>query len=348
MSLTFEKETIEEIQSMLTNANNIVLVSHTNADGDAVGSVLGMYHMLKKNVPGNKDITMILPNGSPFTFDFLPDSSLILNADNEPERCRAAFATCDLIIGVDFNVANRVGSLEQSLANAKARKLLVDHHINPDTQLFNTIVSMPHIAATCELLYWLGTALWGKDMLDKNIATCLYNGIMTDTGSFAFSNNQPNVYEAAARLVEQGINATEIHNNVMNSWSVNRMRFLGFCLDQRMHIFEEDKFAYMVVKHEDMQRYNIKNAELETLVNYVMMMQNVLMGALVKEYDPNNIRISFRSKGDVDVQQLAARHYGGGGHRNASGATSTKDLATTVCEMESLMRQEMKKYRQQD
>lgn len=346
MPLTFEREIIDKVQQVLLRAKNIVLVSHTNADGDAVGSILGMYHLLKNNMRGDQHYTMILPNGCPFTFDFLPGASLILNADSDRERCVSSFDRADLIIGVDFNDASRIGSMADALREASAAKLLIDHHINPDTTLFHTVVSQPQISATCELLYWLGIALWGPEMLNHDAAMCLYNGIMTDTGSFAFSNNHPSVYEAAAHLVKYDINAPDIHNKVMNSWSVNKMQFLGYCLDQRMHIFEEEGFAYIVISKNDMQRFNIQQPEVEGLVNYVMMLQKVEVGALVKEYEPMAIRISFRSKSDFNVQELARNYYGGGGHRKASGATSNKDLDTTVQEMEAILRKELAAFHQ--
>ena len=333
---TLDQTLIEKVTRTICDARNIAIISHTNADGDAVGSLLGTYHILNKLFSGSdgmcrKSITPILPNGVPDTFRYLPGASLVLSGDMEREACEHSLATADLVICVDFNTAPRVDCLCDALSASPAKKLMMDHHHGPDTELIDVMVSVPELSSACELVYWTLTACYGETCMSRDAARCLYNGICTDTGSFAFSNEDPSVYNAAAKLVEYGIGAADIHNHIDNTFSIDKMKFWGWAICNRLKIFKEKKFAYFYFSMDDLKNGHITSAELEGLVSYTLKMKVIEVGALVRE-EPGRTKVSLRSKYDVDVNQIARTHFGGGGHTKASGATCTGWTLDQTCQ----------------
>ena len=334
MSGIFDTETIEQFRRHISTARNIVLMAHSNPDGDAIGSMLALRDILVRvlNKP-TEAVHCLLPNRCPRTMMFLPGAESLQDAETDLENCLRQVAESDLIICLDLNKAERVGPLQEALRHSTAHKLLLDHHRDPDETLFDAIISQPTISSTCELLYWVSLQTWG-DVLDTATATCLYTGMCTDTGSFSYSCEQPSLYEAAAALLQHPIGAAEIHNRLFNTYSVERMNFLGFCLSQRLRIFPDHHLAYFYLSHADQRQYHVQPEELEGIVNYTLMMETIEVGALVKEGSDGCVRISLRSKYDFDVNQFAMQLYGGGGHRKAAGATSSDDFNTTVSRLE--------------
>lgn len=326
---------IEQVTTTIRDARNIAIISHTNADGDAVGSLLGTYHILSglfSSRAGASDtaLTPMLPNGVPETFRYLPGADLVLSGDLDREACEHSLATADLVICVDFNTAPRVDHLCDALTASSARKLMLDHHHGPDTELIDVMVSVPELSSACELVYWTMTACFGQECISRDAARCLYNGICTDTGSFAFSNEDPSVYEAAASLVKHDIGAADIHNHIDNTFSINKMKFWGWAICNRLKIFEDKKFAYFYFSMKDLEEGRVTSAELEGLVSYTLKMKVIEVGALVRE-EHGRTKVSLRSKYDVDVNQIARTHFGGGGHTKASGATCTGWTLDETC-----------------
>lgn len=324
----FEDKSILDMRNLVAQAEHLVLISHTNADGDAVGSLLGTYHVLH-HLFGHKTLTMMLPTGCPSTMRHLPGSDLILNATTQRESCDEAMKHADLVIGVDFNVPSRTDMMADAILAATCPKILVDHHHGPDTEHFSPLFSQPEISSCCELLYWLLTTCWGKDCMVRDAAICLYHGIRTDTGGFAFSNDQPSLYLAAAELVEYDIQPAEIHNQIVNTFSVNRMQFYGYALSNLLHIFTEQRFAYFAIPLSVQQHFGIGNEDMEGLVNYTLMMRDIECGALIRE-EVNRTKISFRSKYTTDVNLVAQTLFEGGGHTRAAGATSMSGFENTM------------------
>ncbi len=346
MTLIIDREKIANTARLLNNANNIVIVSHANADGDAVGSTLGMFHLLNKNLEpsANRTIAMILPNGCPKSFRFLPQANDILSADTQMDLCMERFAAADLVIGVDFNNDYRIGCLSQSLVDSKAHKILIDHHLYPQESLFDVTISYPDMSSASELVYWVAFNIWGNDALCYEAARSLYTGTMTDTGSYSFSCESDTLYEALAAFIQFPINAAEVHNLVFNTWSVDRMRFLGFCISSRCRIFADEGFAYFYTTQDDADQYGVTSADAEGIVNYGLMMEDIEVAAYVKQMD-GKIRISLRSKKDFDVQKFASQYFDGGGHIKASGATSHYNFEETVNLLESNLRKELAEHR---
>lgn len=348
MPLTFDNETVERFAKHLGKAKNIALIAHKNPDGDAVGSMLGFYHWLYESFfVGEEEprITMVLPHPIPEDASYLPDSDKIINAVAEPARCKKALLDADLIMGVDFNNASRVEPLDEALEQSQAVKLLCDHHHNPDRELFDEVISVADLSSTCELIFWLFVQIIGESSITLNTARCLYHGINTDTGCFSYSNEDPSLYEAVAVLMRHPLHAAEVHNRLFNNYSCRKMNILRFLLGQRMKIFADEGFAYLYINAADLAKLEGTAEDLEGLVNYSLMMRDVDVGVMVKETD-GQVRMSFRSKSDFDVNRFANKYFGGGGHTKASGATSQYDFDTTLKILEERMLEELRENRE--
>ena len=347
MPLTIDNELVERFARNLGKARKIVIVSHMNPDGDAVGSSLASYHWLQSAFfagESKPEISVILPNRCPIDMRYLPGSQCIIDADSNPDQCKQKIIDADLVLGVDFNNASRILPLDAALIESKAVKMLVDHHHNPDTEMFHTVVSVPDLSSTCELLYWLFAQIIGDSSITLDTARCLFHGINTDTGCFAYANEDPSLYEAAAALLHHPVGAADVHNRTFNNYSINKMRILGFLLSQNLKIFPEVGFAYLHINADELASFDGTPDDLEGLVNYTLMMQPMQVGAMVKETQ-GRVRLSFRAKGDFDVNVFAHKYFGGGGHTQASGATSPYDFNTTLKVLEDNMLRELSDHK---
>jgi len=337
MPLTIDKEKITLLKDLLSDKRNILIISHKNPDGDALGSLLGLSLLLKKHLfLQDENLLRILPSACQETFRYLPDFNKISFADSDMEACKDAFNKADLIIGVDFNQASRVGVLQSLLEQSSLPKILIDHHHEPDDNLFDLVISKPEMSSACELVYWVAYNTWGDNSLNHDAAQCLYNGLVTDTGSFAFSNDSPSLHEAAAALIAQNIEPAAIHNEISNDFSVSRLRFFAHCLSNNLVVHEDKRFAYIRVSKQDLESYGMKDSDTEGLVNYTLKMKNIEVGVLIKETD-TSIRLSFRSKKDFDVNTFARLHFNGGGHTKAAGGNSDLSLTETCRKIEELI-----------
>lgn len=332
---TFDKQQIATIREQIAKAHHIVLISHMNADGDACGSILGLTLQIDKAATEATSVIPILPNGCPRNFLWLPQSNRILSGDTDRESCEKNIAEADLIICVDLNSASRIDFLQDALISATAFKILVDHHHGPSTDQFDTIISDPDISSTCELMVWLTQALWEDQFMNADVARCLYTGLRTDTGGFAFSCSQPSCFDAASILVGYDIEPADIHNRIVNTFSFNRMKFYGFAINERLQIFPEQKVAIFAFSLDDQRRFGVGGEDMEGLVNYTLMMQDIEVGALLRE-EATRTKVSFRSKKSVDVNQIA-RSIGGGGHTKAAGATCYAPLAKALETVKELL-----------
>lgn len=317
---------IEVFRSLIEGAKSIALVSHTNADGDAMGSLLGSRRVVEAH--SKAKITMMLPSPRPKLFAYLPGyDDILVDSENHDECCKALMVA-DLIIVVDLNNASRVDNLGQALVESKAHKVLIDHHHSPDSELFHVLFSIPEFSSACELTYWLFARMYGEDAIDRDTARCLYSGICTDTGFFAYSCESPSVYEAAARLVARDIDPAGIHDEISNCFSIARMRFYGFALSERLVIMDDVKAAYFHFSLDDQRKFGVEPQDMEGLVNYSLMMKEIEVGVLMRE-EPTRVKLSFRAKGDFDVSSFANKLFGGGGHTKAAGATSSMGFEDT-------------------
>ena len=323
---------------MVVFSKSVVIISHTHPDGDAIGSMLGIYGACKSI---DIDSTMILPDEYPAYYNFLPEIDKIMIASNMEAKAKDIIQNADLLICTDFNSFLRVNSLADFLKNSNAKKVLIDHHLNPDTEAFDLVFSDNTASSASELAYWILSGAFGWGAIDRKCASALYTGICTDTGSFSYSINSNSVHATVAQLIKRDIDVNEIHNNIYQSYSINRIKLLGYCLNNCLKIFPELKMAYFAISKKEMDMFNAEKGDLEGVVNYTLMMKDIEVGALVKEGTDGKVRISFRSKYDFDVNIFANKYFSGGGHRKASGATSEYSFDKTCSYMEDCFRLEL-------
>jgi phosphoesterase RecJ-like protein len=320
------KKDISEIKQLLSSPKNVVIVPHKNPDGDAIGSTLGLYHYLLK---GNHNATVITPNDYPDFLKWIPGENSILKHDSQTKDCNQLIEKADLIFTLDFNAFHRTGQMESVLAESKAIKILIDHHQEPDDYA-KYLFSDVSMSSTCEMVYHFIEMLGDTDKIDAPIATCLYVGIMTDTGSFRFKSTTSTTHRIVANLIEKGADNTQIHNSVYDTNSYERLQLLGSALNN-LKVIPELKTAFITLSQDDLNRYNYKKGDTEGVVNYALSLDNIVLAAIfIEDRKEGIIKISLRSKGDFSVNDLSRAHFNGGGHINAAGGRSDVSLNATV------------------
>jgi len=320
------KDDIFHIKQLLSKPKNIVIIPHKNPDGDAVGASLGLYHFLK----GQKHhVNVIAPNDYPEFLKWMPSEALILKYDNETEKGNVLIENADLIFTLDFNALNRIGAMEMPVTNSKAIKIMIDHHQEPDNYA-KFIYSDVSMSSTCEMIYNFLDMLSEVNQIDANIATCLYTGIMTDTGSFKYSCTTTQTHKIIGTLIEKGANNTQIHNNIYDTYSYNQLQLLG-CALKNLKVLPKYNTAYITLSQEELNTFNFKKGDTEGFVNYGLALKGIVFSIIFIENNQEGIvKISLRSKGDFSVNEFARTHFEGGGHINAAGGKSTLSLVQTV------------------
>lgn len=317
---------------LLEPDKKVVVITHLNPDGDAIGSALGLGFFLRESM---HDVQIIIPNDYPEFLAWMPGAGDLKIHTRNARACNALIKNADIIFCVDFNAISRTGNVEGFLKASNAVKILIDHHLEPETESFSHIYSTTIVSSTSELIYNFILSA-PKPYLSKEIAEALYTGIMTDTGSFSYACNRPETYHIISHLIECGVDVEKIHRLVYDTYSENRMRLLGFCLSERMMVYHKYSTAYIWLGRDDLKRFKYKIGDTEGVVNYALSIKGIRFAALFTERD-NRIRISLRSKGDFSVNDFARNHFEGGGHRNAAGADSFLNLDETLKKFEALL-----------
>ncbi|MDO5979962.1 DHH family phosphoesterase [Flavivirga spongiicola] len=327
------KQDIISIKRLLSSKKKIVIVPHKNPDGDAIGSTLGLYHYLIK---GNHQVNVIVPNDYPTFLKWIPGNDIILKHDSQTKKCDALIEAADIIFTLDFNAFHRTGNMETVLAKSNALKIMIDHHQAPDdyaTYMFSDV----SMSSTCEMVYHFINMLGDTNLIDTNISTCLYVGIMTDTGSFRFLSTTSKTHQIIAQLIEKGANNTEIHNNVYDTNSYERLQLLG-CALSNLKVIPESRTAYITLTQEELYKHDYKKGDTEGVVNYALSLNNTILAAIfIEDKQEGIIKISLRSKGNFSVNELSRAHFGGGGHTNAAGGKSYLSLEDTVAKFISIL-----------
>lgn len=327
------KEDIEIVKNLLVTPKKIAIIPHRSPDGDAMGSTLGLYHFLKKL---NHQPVVVSPNDFPNFLSWLPGSENVLIYENEKESVTKVLQSVELIFTLDFNALHRTGEMEQVLQKLDVPFVMVDHHQKPDDYAVVTY-SDTSIGSTCQMIYQFIDYLGEKNLLDKTIATCLYTGIMTDSGSFRFPSTTSTTHRIAADLIDLGINNSEIHNLVFDDNSFNRLQLLGRAL-QNMKVFPEYKSAYTTLSQSELDEFHYKKGDTEGFVNYGLTIKGINFAAIfIENRDENSIKASFRSQGTFDVNQFSRENFNGGGHINAAGGKSTLSMEETIKKFENLL-----------
>ena len=318
---------VEALRAAIMAAQRIVLVAHTNADGDAVGSLTGAYALLRDNTKA--EVTPLLPDGCPDDLCWLPNFDRIVDCSANKPLADRLVTEADLIMALDLSGLDRTGHMADSFKAAKAKKVLIDHHVGPHRDEFDITVSDDGISSACELVYWTMRSVFGIDAFGLDAATSLYTGICTDTGTFSYSNTRQSVYLAAADLIALGIDPMAINRSIKNVFTTERLQFFGYAMAHLLTVYPEKDMALMLIRRSDMERYGVKSPDLTGLVNEVMRLRDVDCAILIRE-EEGKVRLSLRSKCHVDVNRLAGELFDGGGHERAAGATSLLSMDATI------------------
>lgn len=326
-------EEIQAIQELLSTPKKVVIIPHRSPDGDAMGSTLGLYHFLQKL---NHEAVVIAPNEFPDFLAWLPASETVLIYEKEKEKTAQIILEADLVFTLDFNALHRTGEMEQVLKKVTAPFIMIDHHQKPDDYA-KYMFSDTKYGSTCEMLYHFIAALGKKSDIDKTIGTCIYTGILTDSGSFRFPKTTGTTHRIIADLIDLGVENSEIPALLYDNSSYDRLQLLGRAL-QNMKIFPEQKTTYTTLTQQELDHFNHIKGDTEGIVNYGLSIKGIVFTAIfIENADEKIIKISLRSQGDFDVNLFARAHFNGGGHRNAAGGKSEASMKETVQQFEDLV-----------
>jgi len=330
--LTIKESSIAYFKKLLGESTDVLITTHYNPDGDAIGSSLALFHFLTAR---GIHVKLLIPNELPSFLLWMPGigQATIYNADQEIGD--AMIASADLIFCMDYNSLNRVKLFHDKLRASKATRILIDHHVQPENE-FDLIFSIINVSSTSELLFQILDETGLTNHISKEMAECFFVGIMTDTGSFSYACNRHETFEITARLIKTGIDVERIHRQVYDTYSESRMRLLGRCLETNMKVLPEFATAYIWLTKEELDEFNYQQGDTEGVVNYALSIQNVAVAALFTERD-DRVRVSLRSKGNFSVNELARAHFNGGGHRNAAGGDVFKSMPEALAWFESLL-----------
>jgi len=316
---------ISEIQQKLTESKKIAVCTHYNPDGDAIGSSLALYSYFSAQ---GFEIKCIIPNNMPDFYKWMPGAENIINAQKQFKEAKKTLAEADILFLVDMNAEHRSGvDLQSHLLQTSAYKVLIDHHPNPAAECAITY-SDTNVTSTCENIYRFLTEISSKPFLNKEIGSCIYTGIITDTGSLSYVCNDPETYTLLAKLMEAGVNGEDIHRKIYDNYAESRIRLLGLSLS-KLKIFHHLGTSYMYLTQEEMKENKFKDGDTEGFVNYGISLRGIFFTAFFTERE-KRIRISFRSKGAFDVNKFAQTYFQGGGHRNAAASYHYDTLENTI------------------
>lgn len=334
MKPLFSPADLQAVKSLLSGSKKIVITTHFKPDGDALGSSLGLQSVLKSI--GHQVIT-VTPSEYPAFLNWMESAGEVINFQSHREKAAAAFSEAELVFCLDFNDPARVESMSDILMKSEAPRILIDHHLDPKA-FCNFTFSNSNISSTCELVIHFLQALELDNHISANAAEAFYCGIMTDTGSFRFSSVTASTHESVAFLMSKGARNYFVHEQIYDTSSESRLRYLGHELLNRMVVLPQFKTVYFTALKNEMEAFHHQPGDTEGLVNYGLAISGMKMAVLFSERD-KVIKISFRSKGEFSVKDLAEKHFEGGGHKNAAGGKSSESLEATVARFVSLLPQ---------
>jgi phosphoesterase RecJ-like protein len=328
-----KEEAIQAIQLLLSTPKKIAIIPHRSPDGDAMGSTLGLYHFLLKN---NHHPVVVSPNEFPDFLAWMPGSETVKIFEKDKKNSAKILEEAELIFTLDFNALHRVGEMENVLNKLKVPFVMIDHHQLPDDYATVTYSDVA-FGSTCEMLYNFISFLGKKSDIDKTIGTCIYTGILTDSGSFRFPKTTGTTHRIIADLIDLGVENTEIPTLLFDNSSFGRLQLLGRAL-QNTKVLADKKTAYTTLTQDELNTFNFVKGDTEGIVNYGLSIKDIVFSAIfIENREENIIKISFRSQGEFDVNQFARDHFNGGGHRNAAGGKSELSMGETVTKFEDLV-----------
>lgn len=326
-------QNIQLFKDFMGQTRKVVIVTHHKPDADALGSSLGLGGYLKKM---GHDVAVITPSDYPEFLHWMPGHTTVLALDKGTERTiHEKINAAEIIFCLDFSALNRIQDLAEVVRNAPAKKVMIDHHLQPED--FAEFVKWDvQSASTAELIFNLIRELGDESLIDANIADCLYAGLMTDTGGFRHSNTRYEEFLVAAELVRLGANPTKISKLIYDTNTLERLRLMGFVLGEKLKVLPEYKTAYMTLSAEELKRFGSQTGDTEGFVNYGLSVKGIKLSVMIHERK-DSVKLSLRSLGDFSVNEMARKHFEGGGHKNASGGSSSLTLDQTLQKFLSIL-----------
>lgn len=327
------KMTATEVKQLLATPKQIVITTHHKPDGDAMGSSLGLYAYL---IQKGHHVSVITPTDYPAFLHWLPNNADVLIYTDAQKQAEELVAQADLIFCLDFNTLNRINQLGEVIRLASAKKLMIDHHLEPedfdDYRHWNI-----NACAAAQLVYdFIVNEMKEPELINKDVATCLYTGIMTDSGSFRFPSATASVYRIAADLIDLGAEHWRIHQLVYDNVAENRLKFLGYCLSNKLEVLPHLNTAIITVSAQEIAQFDIGTGDTEGVVNYALSINGIRLAAFIIER-PDKVKLSLRSTGDFPANEICKKYFNGGGHRNAAGGTSEKSLDDTLTDFKAIL-----------
>lgn len=328
------KDKIEELKKLLSTPQNIVIIPHRNPDGDAIGSSLALFHYLKEK----HYVTVVAPNDYPEFLKWMPSSSEVKLFDKQNKQSKRALEAASIVFLLDFNALHRIGDdMQKTVEQFKGIFVMIDHHQEPDTSITDYIYSDTSICSTAQMVYHFLEKLGTTSKINSDIASCLYAGIMTDTGSFRFPSTTSTTHRIIADLIGKGANNAQIHNNVYDVNSFGRLQLLGRALSN-LKVEKNYRAAYIILSQEELNQFNFQKGDTEGVVNYALSLKGIVFAAIfIEDVEQKIIKMSLRSKGKFSVNKFARTHFNGGGHDNAAGGRSGMSLEETEKHFLSLL-----------
>ncbi|MBP6432146.1 MAG: bifunctional oligoribonuclease/PAP phosphatase NrnA [Ferruginibacter sp.] len=313
----------------------VIITTHQKPDADALGSSLGLYHIL---IQLGHDVNVISPTNWASFFNWMPGCKKIIDYEQQTEKCNALINEANWLFCLDFNTLSRTKNMAEMLLNAKGERILIDHHREPQTEVFAYGISDTGKSSTAEMVYDFICNSGYNQNITTDIASCLYAGVMTDTGSFRFPSTTASVHTMVADLKEKGLNHSIVHEEIYDNFLENRFRFIGNVLSNRMEVFYEYNTALIAIPQADLIKYDVKTGDTEGLVNYPLSIKGIKLAAIIIDRGEER-KSSFRSKGDFDVNTFARKYFNGGGHFNAAGGFNKETLDEVVIKFKAAMKE---------
>lgn len=336
LTKVIDQANIDLFGEWLKETEKIVIVTHISPDGDAMGSSLGLYHFLTSQ---EKTVNIIVPNAFPEFLKWMPGAKDITLYDKNKECANKLIADADMICCLDFNALKRIEEMGIAVKEAKARKVMIDHHPFPD-DICSIVMSHPEISSTSELVFRLISRMGCFDDITKEGAECIYTGMMTDTGSFTYNSNNQEIYFIISQLISKGIDKDDINRSVYNTYSESRLRLMGYVLHSKMKVYPEYQAAMISLTQDELKEFNYVKGDSEGFVNIPLSIKEVKFVVFFRE-DTDMIKVSLRSVGDFPCNKFASEYFGGGGHLNASGG----EFYGTMQQAIEIFEQALEKYK---
>lgn len=323
-----------KLKELLNTSKEIVITTHRGPDGDAIGSSLALYNLL---ISLNHKVTVITPNDYASFLNWMPGNNDVVEFESNEIKAIEITKNAELIFMLDFNDIKRIDKYAKYVDQSNAFKILIDHHQDPDLEIAELIFSDPLSSSTCQLLYEILDLMNFDTYITKEIAECLYVGIMTDTGSFKYNSTTAKTHNIVANLIDCGINSSNIHDLIYDNSSADRMKLLGYCINDKLLLYPKNNAAIISLTNTELKKYNFKKGDTEGIVNYALAIKDINIAVLVVERG-DVVKLSLRSKGSIKVNIIANKYFNGGGHTNAAGGISYISVDETIIKLENIFK----------